>query len=134
MKYYQKLVLFIILGLGTDGSSPVLSQPVQVTAHPKTGALTEIKIMGDERDMNWVLKFDGTQNKCVSENYGWGLGFLTKKTKAETVERRWGIPEKSVENGIVVSYKEGNIRIDVKREMENNDYTPMTRIGQWCTT
>lgn len=114
-------LLFSVLGVGIACPSSKLSQPIQVEIYPKTGALSEIKIGDDDRDMNWILKPDGTQYEWVNENHGWGLGFFTEKSESEIVERKWKIPEKSEDGGMRVNYKEGNTRIDVKREIENND-------------
>ena len=70
-------VFFLFCPLTTSVFSSAENLPVELKVNPSTGAISELKIKGDERDMNWLVKVDGTQYAWVKENYGWGLGYFT---------------------------------------------------------
>ena len=89
--------------------------------NPSTGAISELTLKGDNRSMNWVVKTDGTQYPWVKDNYGWGLGYFTVVKGRETVKREWRIPVEISPDGMKVLYREGDIRILVKREIKQGD-------------
>ena len=95
--------------------------PVEMRINPSTGAISELTLKGDNRSMNWVVKTDGTQYPWVKDNYGWGLGYFTVVKGRETVKREWRIPVEISPDGMKVLYREGDIRILVKREIKQGD-------------
>lgn len=97
------------------------SFPVEVQSNPSTGALRELRIAGDTTQMNWMVRTDGTQYPWVGENYGWGLGYFTLTRGRETVKKEWKKPVISDTSGNEVTYQEDDIRIDVKRAIDNGD-------------
>ena len=95
--------------------------PVEMRINPSTGAISELTLKGDNRSMNWVVKTDGTQYPWVKDNYGWGLGYFTVVKGRETVKREWRVPVEISPDGMKVLYREGDIRILVKREIKQGD-------------
>ncbi len=95
--------------------------PVEMRINPSTGAISELTLKGDNRSMNWVVKTDGTQYPWVKDNYGWGLGYFTVVKGRETVKREWRIPVEISPDGMKVLYREGDIRILIKREIKQGD-------------
>ena len=95
--------------------------PVEMRIDPSTGAISELTLKGDNRSMNWVVKTDGTQYPWVKDNYGWGLGYFTVVKGRETVKREWRVPVEISPDGMKVLYREGDIRILVKREIKQGD-------------
>lgn len=95
--------------------------PVEMRINPSTGAISELTLKGDNRSMNWVVKTDGTQYPWVKDDYGWGLGYFTVVKGRETVKREWRIPVEISPDGMKVLYREGDIRILVKREIKQGD-------------
>lgn len=95
--------------------------PIEVKSNASTGALSELKIQGDERNMNWLVKTDGTQYPWIKENYGWGLGYFTVVKGRESIKREWMTPAKIDFDGMEVTYHEGDISIWVKRTCEQGD-------------
>lgn len=106
--------LFIISGLLSAGN-----YPVELKVNSSTGAISELKIQGDERDMNWLVKVDGTQYTWVKENYGWGLGYFTVTKGRESIKKEWMVPLEISVDGLEVTYRESDIRIQVKRKQEH---------------
>mgnify|MGYP003368192805 CR=1 FL=1 len=103
--------------------------PVEMRINPSTGAISELTLEGDNRSMNWVVKTDGTQYPWVKDNYGWGLGYFTAVKGKETVKREWRVPVEISPDGMKVLYREGDIRILVKREIKQGDL-PMKEKNQ----
>lgn len=95
--------------------------PVKMRINPSTGAISELTLKGDNRSMNWVVKTDGTQYPWVKDNYGWGLGYFTVVKGRETVKREWRVPVEISPDGMKVLYREGDIRILIKREIKQGD-------------
>lgn len=95
--------------------------PVEMRINPSTGAISELTLKGDNRSMNWVVKTDGTQYPWVKDNYGWGLGYFTVVKGRETVKREWRVPVEISPDGMKVLYREGDIRILIKREIKQGD-------------
>ena len=95
--------------------------PVEMRIDPSTGAISELTLKGDNRSMNWVVKTDGTQYPWVKDNYGWGLGYFTVVKGRETVKREWRVPVEISPDGMKVLYREGDIRILIKREIKQGD-------------
>ena len=60
--------LLMVAGLLSAGNSPI-----ELKVNSSTGALSELKIQRDVRDMNWLVRVDGTQYAWVNENYGCGI-------------------------------------------------------------
>ena len=89
--------------------------PVEMRINPSTGAISELTLKGDNRSMNWVVKTDGTQYPWVKDNYGWGLGYFTVVKGRETVKREWRVPVEISPDGMKVLYREGDIRILIKK-------------------
>ena len=96
-----------------------VSQTVQYETDPTTGAVKKISIANDGRDMNWIMNVDGSQYAWVTDKYGWGLGYLTEMVAGKTNTHSWHKPSSIKNNGNLVSYVAGNIRVDVKRELNN---------------
>lgn len=96
---------------------------VRFTENPETGAVSTLTIDGDSRQMGWLVKTDGTQYPWIKENLGWGLGYFTV-TKGHTTEKKqWTRPVSVSADGMNVTYKEGEIRIDVRRNLSNGELT-----------
>lgn len=62
--------------------------PVKVTLHTATGAVEQLTLSGDEQQMEWLVKTDGTQYPWVKENLAWGLGYFTIVKGHESVKKR----------------------------------------------
>ena len=84
-------VFFLFCPLTTSVFSSAENLPVELKVNPSTGAISELKIRGDERDMNWLVKVDGTQYAWVKENYGWGLGYFTITKGRESIKSAFGL-------------------------------------------
>jgi hypothetical protein len=89
----------------------------------KTGSIQRISIDGDGRDMNWILKTDGSQYEWVKENYGWGLGEMVIVKGGSETKKSWLQPEKIESKGqtSVSSYDLGDIEVTLTRSMDRND-------------
>jgi len=61
--------------------------PVKVTLHTATGAVEQLTLSGDEQQMEWLVKTDGTQYPWVKENLAWGLGYFTIVKGHESVKK-----------------------------------------------
>ena len=59
------LILFLLLGFFLDNSGKVI-------VDEKDGAVTSIRLDGDETGMNWIMDCDGSQYPWVTEQYRWG--------------------------------------------------------------
>lgn len=114
------------------GCSLLLSSAIQaadnlyklrLTTNPKTGALSALSIDGDEKQMNWLVKTDGSQYPWVTERYGWGLGYFTTVTGTARVKHKWQLPASVSVDGMKVTYKVDNIHIEVKRLLSNGRLT-----------
>lgn len=120
--------LLIVASLLSAGNSPI-----KLKVNSSTGALSELKIQRDARGMNWLVRVDGTQYAWVKENYGWGLGYFTVTKGRESIKKEWKNPAEISADGMEVMYRESDIRIQIKRRLEEDDlverYT-FTNIGE----
>ena len=120
--------LLIVASLLSAGNSPV-----ELKVNSSTGALSELKIQRDARGMNWLVRVDGTQYAWVKENYGWGLGYFTVTKGRESIKKEWKNPVEISADGMEVMYRESDIRIQIKRRLEEDNlverYT-FTNIGE----
>ncbi|RHN09394.1 six-hairpin glycosidase [Bacteroides intestinalis] len=120
--------LLMVAGLLSAGNSPI-----ELKVNSSTGALSELKIQRDVRGMNWLVRVDGTQYAWVNENYGWGLGYFTVTKGRESIKKEWKNPVEISADGMNVIYRESDIRIQIKRRLEEDGlverYT-FTNIGE----
>ena len=114
-------VFFLFCPLTTSVFSSAENLPVELKVNPSTGAISELKIKGDERDMNWLVKVDGTQYAWVKENYGWGLGYFTITKGRESIKREWKTPVNISADGMNVMYRENDICVQVRRKLVQGD-------------
>lgn len=120
-KNLLKRIGMLVGALSASGFLFAGNFPIEVKNNASTGALSEMKIQGDERNMNWVIKTDGTQYPWIKENYGWGLGYFTVVKGRESIKREWMTPTKMSADGMEVTYRESGIGIRVKRVFEQED-------------
>lgn len=114
-------VFFLFCPLTTSVFSSAENLPVELKVNPSTGAISELKIRGDERDMNWLVKVDGTQYAWVKENYGWGLGYFTITKGRESIKSEWKTPVNISADGMNVMYRENDICVQVRRKLVQGD-------------
>ena len=114
-------VFFLFCPLTTSVFSSAENLPVELKVNPSTGAISELKIKGDERDMNWLVKVDGTQYAWVKENYGWGLGYFTITKGRESIKSEWKTPVNISADGMNVMYRENDICVQVRRKLVQGD-------------
>lgn len=94
---------------------PMSAQKVIYQTDRETGSLQYISIAGDEHEMNWILRTDGTQYPWVTSEYGWGLGFFSIEDK----QYQWKQPVSQSEEKII--YKVGDITVSVRRNVAEDD-------------
>lgn len=99
---------------------PLFSQRIAFEVSPLSGAIDKLGITNDGRDMNWLMKTDGSQYAWVGERYGWGLGYFSEIKDGKTIQREWTVPVEVGQDGSAC-YMAGDIRIDVKRRMAGDD-------------
>lgn len=97
--------------------------PVKVTLHTATGAVEQLTLSGDEQQMEWLVKTDGTQYPWVKENLAWGLGYFTIVKGHESVKKEWQKPVEISPDGMEVTYREGDIQVRVTRVCRDGDLT-----------
>lgn len=112
----KKLYLFIISVIHL---SVVQAQSLIYHTNMKTQAINALFIEGDKYDMNWLLDTSGKQYPQITEQYGWGLGYLTASTPTEQTQYTWTKTERSDKNTAI--YRCGNISIKVQRTISGND-------------
>lgn len=120
-KHLLKRMRIFVCMLGISGFLFAENCPIEVKTNASTGALCELKIQGDERGMNWLVKTDGTQYPWIKENYGWGLGYLTIVKGRESIKKEWMAPVGMSADGMEVTYRESEVGIQVKRTLGQND-------------
>ncbi|MDR1716229.1 MAG: six-hairpin glycosidase [Prevotella sp.] len=98
-----------------------LSQQIEYGINPKSGAINRLSVKNDMRSMNWIIETDGSQYPWVTEKYGWGLGYFTQVQHNEQKVVEWKEPVSVADAGKQVTYKAGDIQIDVKRIFSEND-------------
>jgi hypothetical protein len=118
----MKRITWFYFLIGCCINTSVFAQQVTVTPNLQTGAIDELTVRGDEQNMNWILKADGSRYAWVKENYGWGLGYFIETTERESIKREWETPVEISAGGMKVSWREGSILIRVKRQPEGNDW------------
>lgn len=121
MKRLSRRLGILLLLLTTSSILFAGVSPVDVIINTSTGAVSELKLKGDKRQMNWLVKNDGTQYPWVKDNYGWGLGYFTAVKGRESIKKEWMKPVEISADGMEVLYREGDIRIEVKRKPEQGD-------------
>ena len=119
-KVNLKDIILLVFGLFfistfADGKS------LDVKVNPQTGSISNLKISLDAHNMDWLVKTDGTQYAWITEEFGWGLGYLTISNKHETCKYEWTKPTEMTIDGMKVVYRCGNIRIEVKRNLDSDD-------------
>lgn len=97
--------------------------PVKVTLHTATGAVEQLTLSGDEQQMEWLVKTDGTLYPWVKENLAWGLGYFTIVKGHESVKKEWQKPVEISPDGMEVTYREGDIQVRVTRVCRDGDLT-----------
>lgn len=122
---YRKIYLAAVF-LCCAMSSWAIGGDIHYATSQKTGAVSSIRVEDDKENMNWIIQTDGTQYNWIKDNYGWGLGYFTElrgsgadrfNEPTEATMRHW---EKPVDvNAGTVVYREGQIRIEVKREEQD---------------
>lgn len=113
--------LIILLVWGSSFNSPLFSQQVEYEMNAKTGAIKKLSIH-DTRCMNWLMETDGSQYPWIVEKYGWGLGHFSETVDSKTTNLKWDEPVEIDPKGNV-SYRAGNIRIEVKRHLKDGKLT-----------
>ncbi len=88
-----------------------------------TGAISQLRVDGDITGMDWLTKTDGSQYPWLNSDYGWGLGYTTV-TKGHISEKvAWSKPESILEGGKNVTYRLGDLSINVSRNTDNGEIT-----------
>ncbi len=118
--FFKSAILFYCL-LNISVVSTAEETGVRIKNNPQTGAVSELTLGGDKQGMNWILKTDGSQYPWVRENYGWGLGYFTQTKGRESVKYEWKTPVKTTQDGSLVTYCEGDIRVEVRRRLEQGE-------------
>lgn len=104
--------LFVLLGLN--------AQKVLYKNNLLTGSMQELSLKDDGRDMNWVLKTDGSQYPWVTDKYGWGLGFFDLQNNDGSLKRLgWSEPVKKFRNKFC--YEIQGVSVCVERKNDRND-------------
>lgn len=96
---------------------------LHLTTNPGTGAISSLSVNGDTKQMDWLVKTDGTQYPWITKRYGWGLGYFTLTKGAESVKRQWQTPVSVSTDGMTVTYQEDAIRIQVDRKLTGGELT-----------
>lgn len=119
---FQKIGACMLLSFASLFSyAEKLSLQVEMNLH--NGAINQLKVEKDQTEMNWLIKTDGTQYPWVREDLAWGLGYFTLTQGHESVKKMWNKPVEINSDGTDVVYREGDIRIQVKRIFQNGDLT-----------
>lgn len=71
--------------------------------------------------MEWLVKTDGTQYPWVKENLAWGLGYFTLTKGHESIKKEWQTPVEISSDGRQVTYREGDIQVQVVRTFKDGD-------------
>lgn len=116
----KQLILAILIVL-TYLTQQLYAQQIIFRTNPETGAISSLKIAHDHRSMNWLIATDGTQYSSVTRKYGWGLGYFTETVNGIRTSRTWELPVLNKNAGKQLSYRAGNLQVDVKRSMTGND-------------
>ena len=66
-----KLLAFALIATVSLFSS---AQNIESVIDDETGAVNQLSIANDVRNMNWILSTDGFQYAWIGKQYGWGLG------------------------------------------------------------
>lgn len=100
--------------------SELNAQKVLYKCHSGRGFIQELSLKNDGRDMNWILKTDGSQYPWVTDKYGWGLGFFDAAMGNEGIKRySWTEPVKEARHKYY--YETAGIEICVERKNVGND-------------
>ncbi len=117
MKYISTLLVLAAMG------GNALAQKIAYTTDGCSGAIERIYVTGDKRDMNWVLRSDGSQYPWANSSMGWGLGKLTLSRNGADETCKWSSPVASaIGNGkSTFIYKVKGLEITVERSMDGDD-------------
>lgn len=119
-QFYRRIKIFLCT-CGIAGFIGAADFPVKVTINPSTGAVEQLTLSGDERQMEWLVKTDGTQYPWVKENLAWGLGYFTLTKGHESIKKEWQNPVEISSDGRQVTYREGDIQVQVVRTFKDGD-------------
>lgn len=112
-----KRILFLFANIAL--LSATANAQVTYSADRHTGAVKNIALKGDTKNMNWMLSTDGSQYPWVDARYGWGLGYLS----VNGVAKSWREPVKVSADGSKVTYRAGDIEVSVKRKATDGGFT-----------
>lgn len=116
----MNILKIIMLTWGSLCSFPLYSQSIKHEISPATGAITQLHVEGDEQKMDWLLKTNGSQYSWITDSHSWGLGYFSETVNGVTNTYTWKTPISMEKDGTVI-YMSGNIRIEVKRRVENGE-------------
>lgn len=119
--FFRKTGVFLLLSL-ISVTSFAEETDFKLDINLRTGGISELNIKNDVHNMNWLVRTDGTQYPWVKEHLAWGLGYLTITKGHETVKKEWNTPVEISLDGMNVTYREDDIRIQVNRVFKNNDF------------
>lgn len=91
------------------------ARDIKVETNTTTGALSALRIDGDDNNMNWMLSTDGSQYAWITAQHGWGLGYFTIAGE----QYRWQKPIAVSKNGMKATYEAGGLRISVSRKLKD---------------
>jgi hypothetical protein len=101
----------------------IFSQPnlFDIDINIKTGGISKILCTEDTLKMNWVIPADGSQLYWQSNEFAWGLGYVTIEKKGETRTHRWKGVNKtySSDAGNVYEYHLPGIKLSVIRSFDS---------------
>lgn len=117
MSRYIIFLFLIILKVYYVVASPY---SVCIKINENTGGISDLKIIGDPYEMNWLVATDGSQYSWATERYGWGLGYFTSTVEHESVKYEWNTPVKKSSDGMYVEYTASDIKICVERLYQEN--------------
>ncbi|QQS94825.1 hypothetical protein [Sphingobacterium spiritivorum] len=117
----NKQLILAIFALLITSTHQLYAQQIIFSTNPETGAISSLKIAKDGRSMNWLVATDGTQYSSVTRKYGWGLGYFTETVNGIRTSRSWEIPVLNKNCGKQLSYRTGDLQVDVRRSLTGND-------------
>lgn len=115
--------LFTVFSAVSFSFAGVKPYSIQITGNTTTGAVSSLTVQGDEKQMDWLVRTDGTQYPWVKDNLGWGLGYFTITKGHESIKKEWTKPATVSAGGMEVTYKEDDILVKVNRQLVNGELT-----------
>ncbi len=98
-------------------ASGVCMAQVRMQTNPETGAISQLTVDGDAKNMGWLTATDGSQYEWMTEKFGWGLGYTTMIKEHESKKLLWNAPERMNEDGTEVVYRLDDITLNVTRTL-----------------